>query len=393
VHADKWRGVYQEPAAVQEPAVPADLDQKSGAVSSPAAASGLHEPPCTDILNFGPICYPVSSTCRHEVLALPDSSRFSLRVLRAAESSLAEDVRRGLTAAPKRLPCKYFYDAAGLALYEQITRLPEYYLPRVETDILAHHATGILAHCPPPLTLVELGNGSSIKTRRLIEPCLARQGELTYYAVDLAAEALMQAAGALLRDYAALRFVGLAGEFSDGLDFLARASGPPRLVVFLGSTIGNLDEREIAAFFRAVRRCLRPQDRMLLGFDLRKDPAILVPAYDDAQGVTAAFNLNLLVRVNRELGANFDVTAFQHQAHFNEPRSRIEMHLVSTKAQTVRLRALDLEIGFEAGESIHTENCYKHSWPDMQALLKGQGFRVLAAFFDPRQWFCHVLFT
>lgn len=322
-----------------------------------------------------------------------DSSRFSLRLLRAAESSLAQDVRRGLTATPKHLPCKYFYDAAGLALYEQITRLPEYYLPRAETAILRQHTPAMLAHCPAPLTLVELGNGSSTKTRLLIEPCLARQDELTYYAIDLAPEALTQAGGDLLKDYAGLRFVGLAGEFSDGLTELEREPGPPRLSIFLGSTIGNLDEREIAEFFRGARHALRPQDRMLLGFDLRKDSAILVPAYDDAQGVTAAFNLNLLVRINRELGADFDVAAFRHRAVFNAPRSRIEMHLVSAKAQTVRLRALNLEVRLEAGETIHTENCYKHSWPAMQMLLERHGFGVLAAFFDPEQWFCHVLFT
>jgi dimethylhistidine N-methyltransferase len=225
----------------------------------------------------------------------------------------------------------------------------------------------------------------------LIEACLRRQSTLDYWAVDYAPAAMADAARPLLADYPELRFFGLAGEFDDGLRFLAQAGGPPRLVAFLGSTIGNFDDSEIARFFTLLRSSLRPQDRFLLGFDVLKDPAILVAAYDDAQGVTAAFNRNLLVRINRELDANFNVEAFAHQAVFNAARSRIEMHLVSQRTQEVRVGFLGLNVVFRAGETIHTENCCKHSQEAMRALLRQHGFAVTEAFTDERQWFCLYL--
>jgi L-histidine N-alpha-methyltransferase len=245
--------------------------------------------------------------------------------------------------------------------------------------------------CPQPLTLVELGSGSARKTRYLIEPCLARQGDLLYCAIDIAAEALEDSARGLLRDYPGLRFLGLAGEFADGLGHLARMKGGPRLVAFLGSTVGNLVPEELSAFLAAVRRALRPEDRFLLGFDLHKDPFVLVPAYDDARGVTARFNLNLLARLNREYGGDFDLAAFAHRAVFNAERGRVEMHLVSRRPQAVRLPGLGLELLFREGETVHTENCYKHSRAGMQAALERHGLAVRGAFTDPRQWFCLFL--
>src|SRR5262245_24856668 len=313
-----------------------------------------------------------------------DSSRYSAVLLRSAEDTLAADVRRGLTFVPKALPCKYFYDPAGMALYDKICELPEYYLTRTETAILQREIDALLSLCPPDLTLVELGAGCGPKTRLLIEACLRRQGSLDYWGLDLAADALEQAAAALLRDFPSLHFLSLAGDFTDGLNYLAQRDGPPRLVAFLGSTIGNLDEQQIHGFFALLHQALRPQDRFLLGFDLRKDPPILVAAYDDAQGVTAAFNRNLLVRINRELLADFDVAAFAHRAVFNSATSRIEMQLVSLREQTVHIGALDLGVSFHSGEAIHTENCYKHSPAAMSHLLARHGLRVVKAVSDPR---------
>jgi dimethylhistidine N-methyltransferase len=194
-----------------------------------------------------------------------------------------------------------------------------------------------------------------------------------------------------LHDYPRLHVVGLAGEFADGLQHLGALDGDPRLVAFLGSTIGNFAENEVAAFLARLRQALRPQDRFLLGVDLLKEPARLLAAYDDAQGVTARFNLNLLARLNRELAADFDLRAFQHRAVFNESQSRIEMHLVSRRAQTVRLGALGLEVFFREGEGIHTENCYKHAEPAMRGLLARHGFRVRGRFCDSEQLFCLYL--
>ncbi len=322
---------------------------------------------------------------------MPDQERYIPITLRAAAEDFAGDVRAGLTATPKRLPCRYFYDAAGSALFEQICELPEYYLPRAETAILREHARRMIELCPTELTLVELGCGNSTKTRFLVDACLARQPRLTFCGIDIAPECLEKGARRLLNDYGQLRVVGLVGEFADGLEYLARETGGPRLVVFLGSTIGNFDEQELAGFFTMLRRCLRPVDRFLLGFDLLKDPAVLIAAYDDSQGVTAQFNLNILARINRDLAADFDLAAFHHRAVFNADRGRIEMHLVSTEAQRVAIRGIDLTIDFRDGEMIHTENCYKHSLPGMTANLNRHGFEVLGNFTDRERQFCELL--
>jgi len=322
---------------------------------------------------------------------MTDQERFTSIILRRGHDTLAHDVRQGLTAAMKWLPCKYFYDARGMALFDKICDLPEYYLTRAETAILKHRAGQIVQLSPRDLSLVELGSGSSTKSRYLIEACLARQPELVYYAVDISSGALDNGMRQLLRDYPHLRIVELVGEFADGLSHLAGEPGGPRLIAFLGSTIGNFAEEEIASFFAMVRRAMRPQDRFLLGFDLIKDAAILEAAYDDSQGITAQFNLNLLARLNRELAADFDLTAFAHRAFFDRRRSRIEMHLVSLRDHRVRIGRLGLEVALGEGETVHTENCYKFSQAGMEALLARHGFQVLSRFTDPQDQFCLVL--
>lgn len=319
------------------------------------------------------------------------NERYTCIALRNEQNTLAEDVRQALAAPEKRLPCKYFYDPDGNALFEQISELPEYYLTRVETAILKRHAASIIERCPSDLGLVELGSGSSTKIRYLIESCLARQQELTYHAVDISPAGLDNGTRQLLHDYPRLRVVGLVAEFEDGLRHLASGAGGSRLVAFLGSTIGNFTEEEIAGFFAMLRGHLRPVDRLLLGVDLIKDPAVLEAAYDDAQGVTAKFNLNILARLNRELSANFDPAAFRHRAVWNPARSRIEMHLVSLRDQCVRIADLDLQVKFRQGETIHTENCHKYSRSGMESLLAHHGFHVLGRFTDPQDQFCLFL--
>jgi dimethylhistidine N-methyltransferase len=319
------------------------------------------------------------------------TARLTLVTLRRTSQNLAEDVRRGLAAPQKWLPCRYFYDEAGSAIFEQICDLPEYYLTRAETEILGRHAGEIVARCPSPISLVELGCGNSSKTRFMIAECLRRQPALKFVGIDIAQECLETGARRLLAEHPMLEIVGLVGEFADGLEHLATRPGDPRLVLFLGSTIGNLDERELDEFLAMLRRLLRPVDRFLLGMDLLKDPAILTAAYDDAQGVTARFNLNLLARINRELAGDFDLTAFQHRAVFNTEHSRIEMHLVSARDQTVRIGEIGLSVPFRAGEMIHTENCYKHSQSAMAAVLARHGFCVEAVYSDTGRRFCDLL--
>ena len=317
--------------------------------------------------------------------------RYRSVVLRTAADDFARDVRRSLGTSSKWLPCKYLYDAAGLALFERICELPEYYLTRVESSILHGQGREIVELCPAELTLVELGPGSSKKTRKIIEPCLARQRDLAYFAIDISPDGLQAGAQQLLEEYPALSICCLVGEFADGLRYLAERPGGPRLVAFLGSTVGNFDELEIAEFLGMLHRELRPADRFLLGVDLIKDPALLEAAYDDSEGVTAKFNRNILARINRELSADFDLSSFRHRAVFKRERSRIEMHLVSRRDQRVRIGDLDLEIPFPAGSTIHTENCYKHSLVGMTALLTGHGFQVLRTFTDSAGQYCLFL--
>lgn len=319
---------------------------------------------------------------------LSNEDRYASITLRSVQENLGFDVQQTLTAPIKSLPCKYFYDQRGMALFEQICSLPEYYLTRVETAILKNRAAQIIERCPSDLSLVELGSGSSTKSRFLIESCLARQQELTYYAIDISPGGLENGLRQLLQEYPQLRAVGLVGEFADGLSYLSTQAGEPRLVAFLGSTVGNFTEDEIARFFTMLREKLRPEDRLLLGVDLLKAPAVLEAAYDDSQGITAQFNLNILARINRELSADFDLAAFRHRAVLNRDRSRIEMHLVSVRDQRVRIGDLGLDIDFRQGESIHTENCYKYSPSRMESLLADHGFHVLCRFTDPHDQFC-----
>jgi dimethylhistidine N-methyltransferase len=324
------------------------------------------------------------------------SSRLAIR--RAAmenQSSFAADVRAGLTATPKTLPPKYFYDALGSQLFEAICLLPEYYPTRAEAEIFENHAAEIVAQLASPVTVVELGSGSSVKTRRLIESLLARQGELHYQPVDISETILTESAMKLLDDYPPLRITAQATDYTQGLGAIARRPdergaerGDERvLVLFLGSNIGNYNPDDARALLREVRRNLRAGDGLLLGADLKKSRDTLEAAYDDPIGVTAAFNLNLLSRINRELDADFDLRRFRHRAHFNEARSRIEMHLLSRVRQTVEIRALGLTIDFSEGETIHTENSYKYDLDTLAALARESGFHAERTWFDSQQRF------
>jgi L-histidine Nalpha-methyltransferase len=309
----------------------------------------------------------------------------------------AGDVRRGLTAERKFLPPKYFYDELGSQLFEAICLLPEYYLTRAESEIFARRADEIaeLAARGSAVTLFELGSGSATKTRRVVEALLKRQGRLTYVPVDISTPALEASARALLRDYPTLTVEAYASDYDaalprlgESLDDSARA-----LVLFLGSNIGNFDRAEARDFLRRVRGVLRDGDAVLVGADLKKDPAALEAAYDDALGVTAAFNLNLLARINRELAADFHLRDFRHVALYDGGRGRVEMHLESARAQLVRIRALGLDVHFREGERVHTENSYKYDLAELSALAAETGFRIARTWLDGGERFSSNLFV
>ncbi len=302
-------------------------------------------------------------------------------------AALARDVRLGLTSSPKHLPCRYFYDTEGSRLFEAICRLPEYYLPRAEREILRAHAGEVASRFSGPITLVELGCGSAAKTRLLIEAFLRRHDTLRYVPVDISRTMLEETAGALVRDYAPLDVIAVCGDYEDGLRHMAEMTDRPRLLLWLGSSVGNLHRPEAAAFLGHIRRQTAPHDRVLIGIDLRKDPEVLLRAYDDSQGVTARFNLNILARLNRELDARFDLRAFRHRALYDDARGRIEMHLVSTRPQQVAIGRLGLTVHFEGGESIHTENSYKYSLGEIDALASEAGYSVEAQWLDAKRRF------
>ncbi|MFC8867362.1 L-histidine N(alpha)-methyltransferase [Streptomyces sp. NPDC057148] len=288
----------------------------------------------------------------------------------ATDAALRDDVLAGLSSAPKWLPPKWFYDARGSELFEEITALPEYYPTRAEREILVDRA-GEIATATGARTLVELGSGSSEKTRVLLDALTERTGLCGYVPVDVSESALTQAGQALVAERPDLRVHALIADFTSGLT-LPETPGP-RLVAFLGGTIGNLLPEERAAFLTAVRDLLSPGDALLLGTDLVKDEGVLVRAYDDAAGVTAAFNKNVLSVINRELAADFAPAAFEHVALWNAEREWIEMRLRSRTAQTVKVQALDLAVDFAAGEELRTEVSAKFRQDGVRAELAGAG--------------------
>jgi dimethylhistidine N-methyltransferase len=303
----------------------------------------------------------------------------ALRALPPIETAdpFAADILAGLSAKPKRLPPKYFYDAAGSALFERITQLPEYYPTRCELELLRANAPAIASLFPPSCALIEFGAGSSRKARILLGAAATVEA---YVPVDISGDFLQQDAAQLRRDFPHLAVYPVVGDFTQRFDIPAAIATLPRVGFFPGSTIGNFEPHEAAKFLRHAGAILGRGAVLVIGVDLVKDTKVLCAAYNDAEGVTAKFNLNLLARINRELGANFDLTTFEHHACYNRQHNRIEMHLASTKRQKVKVNGKT--IGFRAGETIHTENSYKYTVESFQALARGSGWFPLQVWSD-----------
>jgi len=299
-----------------------------------------------------------------------------------AHAEFAADVVAGLTATPKRLPPKYFYDRAGSELFERITQLPEYYPTRCELAILNERAADIAKLVPPRAALIEFGSGASLKTRIVLR---AATNVAAYVPVDISAEFLEAEVRALRQEFPAVEMWPVVTDFSEPFDLPANAAALPRVGFFSGSTIGNLEPHEAAAFLRQAGRILGPGASFIVGVDLVKDTRLLQKAYNDSQRITAQFNLNILARINRELGAKLNLASFEHHAFFNRERSRIEMHLASVKRQRVSVCGERIE--FRPGETIHTENSYKYSVESFGALARGAGWTPVAAWTDRDGYF------
>lgn len=308
-------------------------------------------------------------------------------VKRDPRAGLAEDVRRGLSSKPKRFLPKYFYDELGSQLFEAICLLPEYYLTRAENEILERYADEMAASVSGHTTLLEMGSGSASKTRLIIEALLRKQDELLFVPVDISATALDSSSRILLQSHPRLRIEAYAADYFAGLEELGKTSRMRTLALFLGSNISNFDPDEALRFLRALRKVLWAGDALILGADLKKNKAILEAAYNDALGVTAAFNLNVLARINRELGSNFDLRGFQHRAFYNEEAGRVEIYIESMRAQSVVIGQLGMEVKFAKGEQIHTENSYKYHLDDIAKLAAQTGFTPAHTWLDSKEQF------
>jgi L-histidine Nalpha-methyltransferase len=299
-----------------------------------------------------------------------------------AAATMARDVRAGLCAYPKELAPKYFYDERGSVLFEQITELPEYYPTRAEREILATRSAEVLARAGSPATLVELGSGSAAKTRHLLDAMRDASALDTYVPVDISEEITHQTAASLVDEYPGLAVRGLVCDFEQHLERIPDGDGA-RMIAFLGGTIGNLYPRQRHAFLERIAALLGPGDTLLLGTDLIKDTARLEAAYNDSAGVTAEFNKNVLEVLNRQLGADFELDAFEHVARYDAEAERMDIRLRSLADQEVRLEGLDLEIAFSDGEEMRTEISTKFTRERLESVYAGAGLGLRGWFTDP----------
>jgi len=315
-----------------------------------------------------------------------------VRVQQPKLSPIAEDVVEGLTRDPKTLSPKLFYDAAGSELFERITELTEYYPTATERQILRKHAVDIVQEAAGCTAVVELGAGSGAKTVLLLDALLKSTDEpVTFYPVDVSEVALDFCSDRMRHMLPSIRVVPKVLDFTEAMPQFRQLPGR-KLFLFIGSSIGNFEPLEAGLFLKKIRASMNPGDALLLGTDMRKSREVLIPAYDDREGVTAAFNKNLLVRMNRELDGDFDLDTFAHRIVWNDSLSRIEMHLESLRAQTVTLDAVGLTLEFAKGETIHTENSYKFTMPMVGAIAENGGLHIERTWSDPKRWFTvHLL--
>lgn len=313
----------------------------------------------------------------------------------------AQDIKEGLGSRnQKRVKPKYFYDSEGSHLFEEICRQSEYYPWRIEAAILRQYSKKMACmHHNKKISIIELGSGSSTKTRILLQEVLSRQSSLFYFPIDVSKAMLYETTNKLSADFSNLRTIGISSDYADGVDKATRLISidgqiPDRkLIIFLGSTIGNFEPNESISFLKNLRSKMTKNDNLLIGIDLHKNKKVLEAAYNDEKGITARFNLNLLTRINRELGGEFNLDSFVHRAFYNSFYKRVEMHLASTKDQQVYVGRLDQTFSFDKNETIHTENSYKYSPEQIRQMAEDSEFIIKRNFFDEKKWFNVVLFS
>ncbi len=309
-----------------------------------------------------------------------------------SSSPFARDVREGLSKSKKTLPCVYFYDEKGSLLFEEICSLSEYYPTRTEASILRQNADEMASLFLRDVNIIELGSGSSVKTRVLLEAFLRKNRMAVYKPIDVSNSILQESSAHLERAYPGLRVFPAAGRYEEGFKKSILHNGKENLILWLGSSIGNYEREEAVKFLKSLRQLGTGNTKFLIGIDLRKEKNVLENAYDDSKGITAAFNLNLLERINRELNGDFNLQSFRHSAVYDETTGKVEMRLVSTKQQAVTIADCGIEIYFDEGETIHTENSIKYSLNEIEALAAGSGLAIERQWFDQKKWFSLNLF-
>ncbi|PSR52919.1 L-histidine N(alpha)-methyltransferase [Adhaeribacter arboris] len=311
------------------------------------------------------------------------------------QQQFAQDVVQGLTKKQKTLSSKYFYDATGSKLFQKIMDLPDYYLTRAETEIFTYQKEEIISgFCSAqPFNLVDLGAGDATKTKILLRSLLQRQTNFTFVPLDISLDALQELQSNLALELPQLPVVPLAGDYFKALAQLKRESGMRQVIFFLGSNIGNFPFAEIKIFLKKLCQFLQAGDQLVIGFDLKKDPRLIRQAYDDAEGITAAFNFNLLRRINETFTGNFELNNFQHFAEYNPISGEMRSYLISTQDQEVTLQDLDFTLNLQAWEAIHTESSYKFSEAEIQVLAAEADLKTQLIFTDKNHYFADVLFS
>jgi len=306
------------------------------------------------------------------------------------QKTFAEDIALSLKNESKYINPKYFYDDIGSRLFDGICQLPEYYPYKCESSILKNIAKNLTLHLIDDVRLVELGSGSSIKTRLLINALFQFQDSVEYFPIDIS-DILIPSALELSNDYKNLKITGIIDTYENGLDFIEHFDDKPNLITFLGSSFGNFSVKDGNAFLERIHDLMKSSDFFLIGLDLKKNNDVLLKAYNDTKGLTAKFNLNILERINRELGANFEISQFEHKALYNKSKGRIEMYLRSLVNQTVILPKSDLNLKFFENELIHTENSHKFTISEIDTMFRKIGLDVVQIWFDTKKYFGLIL--
>lgn len=309
-------------------------------------------------------------------------------------TQFAEDVRRGLSSTPKELSSKYFYDDEGTRLFQEIMKLPEYYLTSCESEIFREQTANIytfFAHGNKGFDLIELGAGDGTKTAILVDHFMRQNADITYSPIDISQEALDALSAKFTAEFPSLRIATRNGDYFSILESLKNGEGRRKILLFLGSNIGNFNRNQALTFFRHLRDVMNADDLLFIGFDLQKDPHVIVPAYDDTKGVTAKFNLNLLKRINRELGGDFDLDRFTHYANYRPVEGSARSFLISREKQNVHIRALERTFEFDQWEAVFMEISQKYSLKMISGLAAESGFEIKRNFFDSRNYYCDSL--